>query len=112
LAVWIKICTVLLDLSLFENQSSFKWTGKYFLIALDKNSNVVAVYPGSSTAKAGMRSRWSGYDNVIANARLGTPPSEAFASSNYMQLLLKAGYTFHIRPVLRIEHSGARLLQM
>lgn len=65
--------------------------GTYLRIILDENGRVVAIYPGSGTAKLGIGARWIGYDNVIANARLGTLPADMhkFSSCSYMRLLVK-----------------------
>jgi hypothetical protein len=64
------------------------------------------------TSISGMSARWIGYDNVIANARHGTLPADMhkFSSCSYMRLLVKEGYTFHIRPLLRVKQSEARPL--
>jgi hypothetical protein len=95
----------LLNLPPFENQSFLKWMGTNLFMVLDKNGKCSRRLSRIQHRQAEMGSRWFGYDNFIANARPGTPPSEAFVSSSYMQLLLKPGYTFHIRPVLKIEHT-------
>jgi len=58
--------------------------------------------------------RWVGYDNFMANARLGTLPADMhkFSSCSYMRLLVKKGYPFHITPLLRVKQLEARPLHV
>ena len=86
-----------------ENQSQLRQVGVYLVGIFDEKGNLVGWYLGSGTAKVGkgMFQRWTkGYGKVIDNARRGVQPAQPFSASSYMQLLLKPGYTIHIRLVL------------
>jgi hypothetical protein len=84
--------------------------GKYFLIVLDKNGNVVAVYPGSSTARAGMGSRWFGsFDhrysrNITRSLQLDVCSFKATAAWEFFALQ----WTARLRPTVTTRIQLAR----
>lgn len=94
-----------------QHWSLLRQMGAYLMGVFDEKGNLIGWYAGSDTAKEGqgMFSRWQyGYYKVIDNARHGTQPSQSLSPSSYIRLLIKAGYTVHIRPVLMVGHAHAR----
>ncbi|CAD0093871.1 unnamed protein product [Aureobasidium mustum] len=100
-AVFIRDGKEYLEIDNVSDQE-LKKVGVYLSMILGESGNLVGLYVGSRTGHQGVYQRTEGYNRVKKGGKVW----KTDAYSAHIQMALKPGYTWHIRPLFLADKAG------